>query len=85
MWTEELHNEELNNLYFLPNIIRMINLRSMKRVGHVTHIRQVRSMYEILVRETLRDCLRDLCIHVRIILGDIKEIGCVCVDWIHLA
>jgi hypothetical protein len=30
-----LHNEKLHNLYSYPNIIRMMNLRSMKWAGHV--------------------------------------------------
>jgi hypothetical protein len=32
----KLHNEELRDLYSLPGIIRMIKLRSMRWVGHVT-------------------------------------------------
>jgi hypothetical protein len=31
----KLHNEELRNLYSLPNIIRMIKMRKMRWVGHV--------------------------------------------------
>jgi hypothetical protein len=31
----KLHNEELNNLYSLPSIIRMIKSRRMKWVVHV--------------------------------------------------
>jgi hypothetical protein len=30
-----LHNEELNDLYSLPNIIRVINSRRMRWAGHV--------------------------------------------------
>jgi hypothetical protein len=30
-----LHNEELHNLYALPNIIRMIKSRRMRWEGHV--------------------------------------------------
>ena len=36
--TEEwrrLHNEELNDLYFSPNIVRMIKWRRMRWAGHV--------------------------------------------------
>jgi hypothetical protein len=32
---KKLHNEELHNLYSLPNIIRAIKSRRMKWVGHV--------------------------------------------------
>jgi hypothetical protein len=31
----KLHNEELHNLYFSPNIIRMIKSRRMRWAGHV--------------------------------------------------
>jgi hypothetical protein len=30
-----LHNEELPSLYFLPNIIRVITIRIMRRAGRV--------------------------------------------------
>jgi hypothetical protein len=30
----KLHNEELHNLYSLPNIIRMIKSRRMRWIGH---------------------------------------------------
>jgi hypothetical protein len=32
----KLHNEELNNLYSSPNIIKMIKSRRMRWAGHVT-------------------------------------------------
>jgi hypothetical protein len=32
---KKLHNEELHNLYSLPNIIRMIKSRKMGWAGHV--------------------------------------------------
>ena len=31
----KLHNEELNDLYCSPNIVRVIKLRRMRWVGHV--------------------------------------------------
>jgi hypothetical protein len=33
-----MHNEELHNLYFSPNIIGMIKSRAMGWAGHVAHI-----------------------------------------------
>jgi hypothetical protein len=33
-----LHSEELHNLNFSPNIIRMIKTRKMKWAGHVAHM-----------------------------------------------
>ena len=32
----KLHNEEVNDLYFSPNIVRVIILRRMRWVGHLT-------------------------------------------------
>jgi hypothetical protein len=34
----KLHNEELHNLYFSPNIIRMIKSRKTRGAGHVTRM-----------------------------------------------
>jgi hypothetical protein len=34
----KLHNEELHNLYFSPNIIRMIKLRRTRWAGHVARM-----------------------------------------------
>ena len=31
----KLHNEELNDLYSLPNIVRMVKSRRMRWAGHV--------------------------------------------------
>jgi hypothetical protein len=44
-----LHNEELNDLYSSPNIIRVIKSRRMKWGGHVAHMGEKRSAYRILV------------------------------------
>jgi len=34
----ELHNEELNDLYCSPNIVRVINSRRMRWAGHVARV-----------------------------------------------
>ena len=34
----KLHNEELNDLYSLPSIVRVIKLRRMRWAGHVARI-----------------------------------------------
>jgi hypothetical protein len=34
----KLHNEELHDLYFSPNIVRVIKLRRMRWIGHVAHM-----------------------------------------------
>jgi len=33
-----LHNEELNDLYYSPNIVRVIKSRRMRWVGHVARM-----------------------------------------------
>jgi hypothetical protein len=43
----KLHNEELHNLYFSPNIIRMIKSRRMS--GNVARMGDKRNAYRILV------------------------------------
>ena len=45
----KLHNEELNNLYSSPNIVRVIKLRRMKWAGHVAHMGKRKVAYRILV------------------------------------
>jgi hypothetical protein len=34
----KVHNEELNNLYFLTNIFRVIKSRIARWAGHVAHM-----------------------------------------------
>jgi hypothetical protein len=41
-----LHNEELNDLYSSPHIIRVIKSRRMRWAGHVACMRRARRMYE---------------------------------------
>ena len=47
-----LHNEELNDLYCSPNIVRVIKSRRMRWVGHVARMGEERGMYRVLVGET---------------------------------
>jgi hypothetical protein len=44
-----LCNEELNDLYTLPNIIRVIKSRRMRWMGHVARMGEWRVAYRILV------------------------------------
>jgi len=37
-----LHNEELNDLYSSPNIVRVIKSRKMRWAGHVAHMSEER-------------------------------------------
>jgi hypothetical protein len=45
----KLHNEELNNLYSSPSIIRMIKSRRMGWVGHVARMEAKLNAYRMLV------------------------------------
>ena len=45
----KLHNEELNDLYCLPNIFWVIKLRRMKWAGHVACVGEKRGVYSVLV------------------------------------
>jgi hypothetical protein len=50
--TEEwrkLHNEELNVLYSLPNIVRVIKSRRLRWAGHVARMGEGRVVYRFLV------------------------------------
>jgi len=44
-----LHNEELNDLYPSPNIVRAIKLRRMRWAGHVARMGEERGEYSVLV------------------------------------
>jgi hypothetical protein len=44
-----LKNEELHDLYSLPNIIRIIKLRRMRWPGHVARMEEKSDAYRILV------------------------------------
>ena len=44
-----LHNEELNDLYSSPNILRVIKPRTMGWAGHVARMGEERGVYRVLV------------------------------------
>jgi hypothetical protein len=44
-----MHNEELNDLYTSPNIVRVIKSRRMTWVGHVARMGEERGVYRVLV------------------------------------
>ena len=45
----KLHNEELSDLYSLPNIVRVVKSRRMRWVGHVARIGERRGVQRVLV------------------------------------
>jgi hypothetical protein len=44
-----LHNEELNDLYSLPNIVRVVKSRRMMWTGHVARMGEDRGVHSVLV------------------------------------
>jgi hypothetical protein len=44
-----LHNEELNDLYSSPNIVRVVKSRRMRWAGHVARMGEERGVYRVLV------------------------------------
>jgi hypothetical protein len=45
----KLHNEELNDLYSLPNIVQVVKSRRMRWAGHVARMGEDRSVQKVLV------------------------------------
>jgi hypothetical protein len=82
-----LHNEELNDLYPSPNIIRVIKSRRMTWAGHVARMGQERGTYQILVgrpkgRQPLGRPRHRLEDNIKM---DLREVGWVGMNWIELA
>ena len=45
----KLHNEELNDLYCSPNIVRVIKSRRLRWAGHVARMKEGRGVHKVLV------------------------------------
>jgi len=81
-----LHNEEINDLYFSPNIVRVIKSRRMRWAGHVARMGEERGAYRFLVGkpEGKRPLGRPRRRWVDNIRNDLQEVGCGYMDWIGL-
>ena len=82
-----LHNEELNDLYSSPNIVRVIKWRRMIWAGHVALMGEESGMCRVLVgkpegRRPLGRPGRRWVDNVRM---DLQEVGCGYMDWFGLA
>ena len=82
-----LHNEELNDLYSSPNIVRVIKSRRMRWAGHVARMGEERVAYRVLVGKPERKRSLGKPRHrwVDNIRTDLQGVGCGHMDWIGLA
>jgi hypothetical protein len=82
-----LHNEELNDLYSSPNIIRVIKSKRMRWAGNVARMGERRGAFRILVGrpEGRRPLGRPRRRWEDNIKMDLQEVGWGGMDWIDLA
>jgi hypothetical protein len=83
----KLHKEELNDLYCLPNIVRVVKLRRKRWAGHVARMGEDRDVHRVLVGkpEGKRPLGRPRRRWEDNIKMDIQEIGGGRGDWMELA
>jgi len=84
---KKLHNEELNDLYWSLNIVRVIKSRRMRWAGHVARMGEGRGVYSVLVGKAggKRPLGRPRRRWEDNIKMDLEEVGCGGMDWIELA
>ena len=83
----KLHNEELNDLYSSPNILRVIKSRRLRWAGHVARMEEGRGVHKVLVGKSKgkRQLGRPRRRWKDNIKMDLEEVGRVCGDWMELA
>ena len=83
----KLHNEELSDLYFLPNIVRVVKSRRMRWAGHVERIGEGRVVHRVLVGkpEGKRPMWRPRRRWEDNIKMDLRKLVGGCEDWMELA
>jgi hypothetical protein len=84
---KKLHNEELNDLYSLPNIVRVVKSRRMRWAEHVTRMGEDRGVHRLLVgkpegKTPLGRPRRRWEYNINL---DLKDVGGVRGDWMELA
>jgi len=82
----KLLNEELSDLYFSPNIVRVVKSRRKRWAGHVARMGQGRGVYRVLVgkAEGKRPMGRPRRKWEDNIKMDLQEVGGGCGDWMEL-
>ena len=83
----KLHNEELSDLYALPNIVRVVKSRRMRWAGHVARMGEGRGVHRVLVGKPEGKIPLGRARHRREdnIKMDLQEVGGSCGDWMELA
>ena len=83
----KLHNEEISDLYSLPNIVRVVKSRRMRWAGHVARMGEGRGVHRVLVGkpEGKRPMGRPRRRCEDNIKMDLQEVGGSCGDWMELA
>ena len=83
----KLHNEELSDLYSLPNIVRVVKSRRMRWEGHVARMGEGRGVHRVLVGkpEGKRPLGRPRRRWEDNIKMDLQEVVGGCGDWMELA
>ena len=84
---KKLHNEELNDLYCSPNIVRVIAYKIMAWAGHLACRDENRGVYRAVVRKPggKRPLGRPRRRWQDNIKMDIQDVGWRGMDWIELA
>ena len=83
----KLHNEELNDLYSSPNIVRVVNSRRMRWAGNVARMGEERGVCRVFVGkpEGKRPLGRPRRRWDNDIKMDLHEVGYGVMDWTELA
>ena len=82
-----MHNEEINDFYSSPIIVRVIKSRRMRWAGDVALMGEERRVYRVFVgkpegKKTLGRPRHGWVNNIRM---DLQEVGCGYMDWIGLA